>query len=204
MISDPVFFDEADWVREPAGFSRNIVSGASLDVSSGEGKRVLDACLERARARRVPIAREPPQAMLDPDAPRFGEPVLVLPRLGQGTFRLAVTDAYGGACAVTGEHSLPVLDVAHIRPFSSGGVHELRNGLLLRTDVHRLFDRGYVTITPDLRFEVSGRLRQDYENGRTYYDMQGRRVVVPANEADRPDPALLRWHNETVFARAAG
>lgn len=204
MISAPTFFDEADWVREPAGFSRNIVSGAGIDVAAGEGRRILDTCLERARARRVPVAGEAAQLLLDPDLPRFGSPVLVTPRLGQGTFRLAVTDVYRGACAVTGEHSLPVLDVAHIQPFSDGGRHELKNGLLLRTDVHRLFDRGYVTITPDLRFEVSRRLREDYENGRTYYAMQGRNVLVPANEAERPDPALLRWHNEKVFARTAG
>ncbi len=204
MISQPVFFEEAEWVREPAGFSRNIVSGASYDLADGEGKRVFEKCLERARARCVPVAGEPAQLLLDPDAPRFGAPVLVTPRLGQGTFRLAVTDAYSGACAVTGEHSLPVLDVAHIRPFREGGRHELTNGLLLRTDIHRLFDRGYVTITPDLEFEVSGRLREEYENGRTYYDMQGKKVLAPANQAERPDRALLRWHNEKVFGRAVG
>jgi HNH endonuclease len=203
MISQPVFFEDEDWVQEPAGFSRNIVSGKGTDVGEGEGKRILEECLARARALRVPLAGEPGQLVLDPDAARFGAPVLVTPRLGQGTFRLAVTDAYG-ACAVTGEHSLPVLDVAHIRPFSDGGRHELKNGLLLRTDIHRLFDRGYVTITPDLRFEVSRRLREDFENGRTYYAMQDRKVLVPANEAERPDPALLRWHNEKVFGRIAG
>jgi hypothetical protein len=61
-----------------------------------------------------------------------------------------------------------------------------------------------VTITPDLRFQVSRRLREEYENGRTYYEMQDRKVLVPANQAERPDPALLRWHNEKVFARMTG
>ena len=55
--------------------------------------------------------------------------------------RFAVTSAYQSACAVTMEHSLPVLDAAHIRPYSDGGEHEVSNGLLLRSDIHRLFDK---------------------------------------------------------------
>lgn len=78
-------------------------------------------------------------------AERYGKPIEIRPRLGQGGFRLAVTDAYGRACAVTQEHSLPVLEAAHIRPCGNGGAHEVQNGLLLRSDLHRLFDRGYVT-----------------------------------------------------------
>jgi predicted restriction endonuclease len=121
----------------------------------------------------------------------------------QGTFRVAVTQAYGGACAVSGEHSLPVLDVAHIQGYAAGGPHEVRNGLLLRTDIHRLFDRGYVTVTPECRFEVSGRLREEFENGKTYYALHGREILQPRARADRADPELLRWHNEHVFGRAA-
>jgi len=47
--------------------------------------------------------------------------------------------------------------------------HEVSNGLLLRSDIHRLFDAGYVTVTPDYEFKVSGRLREDFNNGETYY-----------------------------------
>ena len=124
------------------------------------------------------------------------------PRLGQGTFRVAVTGAYGGACAVSREHSLPVLEAAHIRPYGSEGSHEVVNGLLLRADIHRLFDAGYVTVTPDRRFVVSQRLAQEWENGKAYYAMDGREIALPRRAADRPDPELLRWHNENVFERA--
>ena len=82
---------------------------------------------------------------------------------GQGIFRIGVTDAYDRACAVTTEHSLPVLEAAHIRPYSEGGEHRVSNGLLLRSDIHRLFDKGYVTVTPDYRFLLSQRLKQDFE-----------------------------------------
>jgi len=204
MISQPVFFDEADWVKEPADFSRNIVRGAGYDVSAGEGKRIWEACLERVRAHRVPLAaEEEAQWAAVADAPRFGAAQLVRPRLGQGTFRVAVTQAYHGACAVSGEHSLPVLDVAHIQGYSEGGPHDVRNGLLLRTDIHRLFDRGYVTVTPDHRFEVSRRLREEFENGKTYYALHGGVIQLPDRKGDHPDPALLRWHNEQVFQKGA-
>ncbi len=208
MVSQPVFFAEADWVKEPAGFSRNIVRGAGLELAVGEGRRIWEACLDRVRARRVPLAAEEAADWAAvAEAPRYGEAQLVRPRLGQGTFRVAVTQAYHARCAVSGEHSLPVLDVAHIRSYAEGGPHDVRNGLLLRTDIHRLFDRGYVTVTPDFRFEVSRRLREEFENGKTYYELRDRLtqgvIGLPDRAADRPDPALLQWHNEQVFERGA-
>jgi len=91
----------------------------------------------------------------------YGSPYLVRPRLGQGAFRVLVIDAYQRRCAITGERTLPVLQAAHIKPHASSGPHEVRNGLLLRADLRILFDRGYVTVTPDLRVEVSRRIRED-------------------------------------------
>ena len=138
--------------------------------------------------------------MLVRESERFGSPVLVRPRLGQGTFRVAVTGAYHRACAVTGEHSLPALEAAHIRPYGKGGEHEVSNGLLLRSDVHRLFDRGYVTVTPEHRILVSPRLKSDYENGKSYYPFDGKPLVVrPDGGADQPDADCLDWHNTHVF-----
>jgi hypothetical protein len=55
----------------------------------------------------------------------------------------------------------------------------VRNGVLLRSDLHRLFDFGYVTVMPDLHLEVSSRLRSDFENGRTYYRCMGPRSSFP-------------------------
>jgi len=78
--------------------------------------------------------------MLIHDLRRYGVPQTVQPRLGQGTFRIAVTSAYC-ACAVSGEHSLPALEAAHVRPYADGGAHTLPNGLLLRADIHCLVRR---------------------------------------------------------------
>ena len=76
--------------------------------------------------------------------------------------------AYERRCALTRERTLPILDAAHIRAYAAGDDHEIKNGLLLRTDIHRLFDLGYVTVSTDGLFEVGKRLKDDFENGKHY------------------------------------
>ncbi len=134
-----------------------------------------------------------------PPAHRYGEPLRVRPRLGQGAFRVLVTDNYHRRCAVTRERTLPALEAAHIRPFAEGGEHEASNGVLFRRDIHSLFDAGYVTISPDLRFEVSRRIRQEFENGRQYYELHGREIALPDDRRSRPDRAVLEWHKGSRF-----
>lgn len=112
---------------------------------------------------------------------------------------MSVTDAYDRSCAITGEHSLPVLEAAHIQSFAKEGPNDVRNGLLLRADLHRLFDRGYITVTPELQLEVSDRLKADYNNGRAYYPLRGQPVRLPSQIRDRPASEYLTWHNERVY-----
>lgn len=202
LLVEPVFFPRDAWVPQPRDWHGRTVRGKAYDLTSGEGKRVWDACLERAaalaaRADRPSMVAE--RGTWQAPSSRYGTPRLVAPRLGQGTFRIAVTDAYERACAVTGEHSLPVLDAAHIRSYSDSGPHEVANGILLRSDLHRLFDQGYITISPGHRVEVSRRLHEDYSNGRSYYPLHGTALQLPAQPVDRPAPEFIRWHNEHVF-----
>jgi putative restriction endonuclease len=204
MVAQPVFFSDAAWIPQPRDWKPNVVSGAGYDLTQGEGLRIWEACQARtfdASALAPPAAAEGGPFGLD--GARFGAPQLIKPRLGQGTFRVSVTNAYGGACAVSGEHSLPVLEAAHIKPYGLEGTHDVANGLLLRADIHRLFDRGYVTVTPERRFVVSRRLEQEWENGKIYYALHGRAVAVPPKRQDQPRAELLRWHNETVFEKDA-
>ena len=195
MITQPVFLPEARWVRPPADWPANAVQGKAYDLAEGEGARVW-AELKRAAGRDVLQAVGVAEAT---EMPRYGEPVLVKPRLGQGIFRLAVTDAYGRACAVTTEHSLPALEAAHIKPYVDGGRHEVNNGLLLRSDIHRLFDRGYVGVTPDYRFVVSDRLRGDYSNGKSYYPLNALEIRLPNEPQLLPDRDALAWRQAHVF-----
>lgn len=196
LLVEPVFFPREAWVPQPRDWPARTVSGKTYDLTTGEGHRVWEACQERAMTLQPTIDRA---ALVAESSARYGAPRLVSPRLGQGTFRIAVTDAYGRSCAVTGEHSLPVLDAAHIRPYSADGPHAVANGLLLRADLHRLFDQGYLTVTPDHRLEVSSRLREDYSNGRSYYPLHGTELRLPRVEGERPDVEYLRWHNEQVY-----
>ena len=110
-----------------------------------------------------------------------------------------VLDAYGHACAVTQEHSLPVLVAAHIKPYADGGEHDPKNGLTLRSDIHRLFDRGYVTVDETARFVVGRRLKEEFENGRSYYGINGSPLHLPDDPTIRPSPGALGWHRENVF-----
>ncbi len=191
MLGDPVFFPPDAYIAEPADWAPNIVSGKGYDLTTGEGARIWAECRERAGLMTT--------ASGGSAAERFGAPVEVTPRLGQGSFRMAVIGAYGGACAVTKEHSLPVLEAAHIRPYNKEGAHLTSNGLLLRSDLHRLFDRGYITVTPGHVLRVSGALHDDYSNGATYYPLNGTSLHVPTAPADRPDSTLLEWHGDEVF-----
>lgn len=192
-ISNPIFFTPDEWVTVPPDWRPNIVSGRVYDLASDPGGRLWRECLERAEGRTVEWVQE------SIDRERLGKPQVILPRLGQGAFRIAVLEAYGGACAVTTEHSLPVLEAAHIRPWGLGGRHAVPNGVPLRRDLHRLFDLGYVTIRPDLRLAVSGALRDEYANGRLSYELDGRRILLPSALEDHPDRELLDWHSSTVF-----
>lgn len=193
LITQPVFFPEDRWVRQPGNWPVRTQSEKRYDLATGEGARVWHECLGVANE----LDRE--QGSVAEPTSRYGDPRLVRPRVGQGIFRVSITEAYGGACAITGEHSLPALEAAHILPFREGGPNETANGLLLRADLHRLFDNGYVTVTPDARVEVSGRLREDYHNGRSYYPLQGQQLHLPSNLADRPGREFLEWHNENRF-----
>jgi len=127
----------------------------------------------------------------------YGEEYLTRGRLGQGAFRVLVTDAYQRRCAVTGERTLPVLEAAHIRPYSLAGPHQISNGILLRSDLHKLFDLGYITVTPERRLLVSSRLRADWHNGREYYAHHGQPLrFEPEVPASRPAAEFLEWHKE--------
>ena len=194
ILEDPFFLPEPDWVQAPSDWRPNIVQGKTYDLESGVGRRLWDEVL---MAREMAWARR----HIEPLAPMYGDPVLVRQRLGQGAFRMMVTDSYQRRCAVTKEKALPVLQAAHIRPVTEGGRHLVTNGLLLRSDVHLLFDRGYVTITPDYEFVASRRLRDEFDNGEEYFAMQGRELWLPGRAEDRPNREFLEWHNDAMFLR---
>jgi putative restriction endonuclease len=129
----------------------------------------------------------------------FGDPRLAPYRLGQGSFKAVILDTHHRRCAISGTHIPPVLEAAHIRPVTKGGEHRLDNGLLLRSDIHTLFDHGYLGVDPRYRLHVSPRLRAEFSNGDQFYAKAGQVIELPERPADRPGGEFLEWHLEEVF-----
>lgn len=192
VLSDLAILDAERYVPAPADWKPQTQRGRYYDLSQGEGARVWEQLTASVPA---PIGASALEAV--PGG--YGKPGIYLPRLGQGAFRLMVIDAYGRRCAITGEKTLPALDAAHIRPFHDVESHEVRNGILMRSDIHRLFDQGYVTVTPDLRFRVSSQIRDRFHNGLIYYQFENHPVSVPEATEQRPDTSALEWHSSKIF-----
>jgi len=191
VLSESFLWERERWLPVPEDWSPNIVTRKSYDTEDPIGAKLWQSVIARV-----------PKAVLtlrESAAGGLGAPQLVRPRLGQGAFRLIVTDAYQRRCAVTGERALPALEAAHIVPFSEVQTHEVRNGLLLRADIHRLFDLGYVSVAPDYRFLVSKSIRDEFENGREYYALHGRAIALPESASAHPDRQLLERHATAVF-----
>ncbi|MHB8432021.1 MAG: HNH endonuclease [Candidatus Tyrphobacter sp.] len=187
VLSTPEYF------REPVDVSklgRMYGPVKSFDARSEEGARLWAQVCAQTQALAVasPLVHG-----------GKGKPVLVVPRVGQGAFRIGLERQYQTRCAVTGERTRPALEAAHIKPFSLVGEHRLANGLLLRSDIHKLFDQGYVTVTPDRRFRVAKAIRDEFENGRDYYALDGREIRDTVSIDARPAAEYLEWHSETIF-----
>jgi len=194
LLSRPFFLKPESWIPQPRTWAPNIVRGRYYDLNSPEARHLMDAVSMRMADRTL-------EQFVAADREREKDPrkVWVLSRPGQGYFRSAVASAYNWRCAVTGERVLPALEAAHIRPHSEKGPNEVRNGLMLRADIHNLLDRGYVTVSPDSHFEVSKTVREDFENGRDYYALHGSTLRLPKAEVEQPSPEFVRWHNDHVF-----
>lgn len=197
LLLAPFFFARQDWLPVPDWHS-NIVRGRGYDLTTEPGRTLWREVEARLQMRNYVYEGVGEGVAENP--PRYGDPIFVSPRLGQGTFRIIVTDAYGRRCAVTNEKVLPVLTAAHIRPFAVGGEHRVDNGLLLRSDFHILLDRGYVTVTPEsYELKVSRYLRTDFDNGHEYFAWHGRPIRLPENRKYLPGRDFLVWHNEHCF-----
>jgi putative restriction endonuclease len=198
VLREAVFLPDSMWLEwsQDAEWSRNIVAGKTYDLNSPVGQR-LQRLLYETPTREVPDL-DPRFVPLIADERELGEYLQPI-RYGQGTFRARLLNAYGGRCAITGEKSVPVLDAAHIQPYLGPASNHIQNGLLLRVDLHRLYDLGYVTVTPDYHLEVSRRLKEEFDNGEHYYQMRGINLILPEKTPHRPSRDALEWHATNVF-----
>lgn len=198
--TNPVFFRQDDWLDVPEDWSNSIVQGKSYNTTEGLGLALwkkLEILLEKYLSEASYEGEKSQLILEDNESPKYGDAILKKVRLGQGAFRVLVTDAYTRRCSITGEKTLPVLEAAHIKPYSKSGPHFISNGILLRSDLHKLFDAGYITITSDYKVEVSKRIREEFQNGKEYYQYHGKELVyLPNRLSDRPNERYIQWHNE--------
>lgn len=111
-------------------------------------------------------------------------------RQGQTTFRESLRKAYEGRCAITGCQLMPILEAAHIHPYKGLHTNVISNGLLLRADVHTLFDLYLIAIdVPAMTIAIAPELTKT-----EYSQLAGKSVFIPANSADRPSVTALEWH----------
>lgn len=203
VLSNPIFFEEEDWIETPSDWGKSIVQGKSYDTNEKIGKdiwRRVQLLLEKYLYIDSTEEGKSQFVLEETASAEYGHSVLTKVRLGQGAFRVLVTDAYARRCSITGEKTLPVLEAAHIKPYAESGPHFISNGLLLRSDMHKLFDTGYLTITKDLKVEVSSRIKEEFQNGKEYYQYHGRDLfTLPTRRIDRPNEKYIDWHNTQIF-----
>jgi putative restriction endonuclease len=196
FLRDVRFFPAGSLVDPPPAFAPNIVQGKGFDFADVAVSSYFEHLLQMLLGGVIELDVSQPWHR---DGPVFGDPRLAPYRLGQQAFKAKVLDAYHRRCAITGSKIWPVLEAAHIRPVTEGGEHRLDNGLLLRSDVHTLFDRGYLGVDPAYRLQVSPRLRQDFGNGERFYAQAGQVVALPERRAERPQREFLEWHLDEKF-----
>jgi len=200
MLRSAVFWSEERWLPWDGqmGWAPNIVQGRTeTDPARMElllNEVALDAPAELEIDEFLPMEADERTVVMASHVEREG----------QGVFRARLLEAYDGRCAITGEHTQPVLDAAHIQPYLGPRSNHVQNGLLLTKEFHALFDSGYVTITPDHIVRVSECLRTEWKNGRRYFPYDGKRLEhVPRDSHRRPSEAALEWHGQHVFRSVA-
>ena len=122
----------------------------------------------------------------------------VAQRRGQAIFRSRLLEAYGGRCAISGYSALEVLEAAHILPYRGDHTHRLDNGLLLRADLHTLFDCGLLWVGPDFTVVLAPILL-----GGEYAEIHGKPLRMPGSEEARPNAEHLARHAQLARERCA-
>ena len=123
----------------------------------------------------------------------------VVTRRGRSKFRSTLISAYEGRCAITHCSVLEILDAAHVTPYLGSRTNAISNGMLLRTDVHTLWDLGLIAINPDkMTVSVS-----PYLHDESYQDLGGKPVFQPAPPYSRVSTSALTQQWNVFLAHLA-
>ncbi|MBP9923540.1 MAG: HNH endonuclease [Bacteroidia bacterium] len=203
VLTNPIFFEKEDWIKTPSDWANSIVQGKSYSTDDIVGQNIwkkVELLLENYLTINSTDIGKSQFLLEEPESPAYGNSVLTKVRIGQGAFRVLITDAYYRKCSITGEKTLPALEAAHIKPYADSGPHFISNGILLRSDIHKLFDSGYITITKNNKIEISSRIKEEYQNGKEYYQYHGKELMLlPSRIIDKPNEKYIDWHNKNIY-----
>ena len=172
LMKNPIVYDE---------FQQRIQVGAT--PANKATTRLLDQWLDGKR---------PARARADDREVRTIKR-MVQTRQGQQGFRDDLIRTYGGRCFVTGCRELAALEAAHIRAVRNKGRHSARNGMLLRADIHNLFDRGLFVIDKNYVVTLHPRIKKDP----CYRDLDGKDLRAAAKGGPLPGSDALRFHERS-------
>lgn len=114
----------------------------------------------------------------------------IVRRRGQPKFRADLLDAYGGRCAISGYDAVEALEASHILPYHGPSTNQLANGLLLRADLHTLFDLGLLAVdSSGMEVLIAPPLRDS-----RYAELVGAKLHVPSEETSRPSVPAIDHH----------
>lgn len=180
---------------------RDVDLAAELQIALTDFMSIIERCLPtpwdvQVRLNQIDVESEP-QEIFDPAGLSDGRRKIVRAiarRQGQSKFRAALIDAYDAQCAISRTRIPDVLQAAHISPYMGPATNHVTNGLLLRADLHTLFDLGLIRIDPaSFRVLVSPSLKES-----PYWIFDGVEICLPYKRSARPSPAALAAHFDTT------
>lgn len=188
-----VLLPERKWLSETSSSQRGgPFRGYLRDENLG---KVMVARPPGAYARRY-RNRQPQKPSLSVEQ-RFGPTQVQIEaalraREGQAKFRADLLQIFGHRCAVSGCTMTEILEAAHIQPYSEGQDHRLSNGLILRADIHTLFDKGLLAIIPQETCQAQVIVHPQLQQDPYYNTFHLISVALPASECEARQTALLQ------------
>lgn len=175
----------------------NLDLAAELQLALSDFTPVIERCVPTAwdvqvRINQLEVECEPPENFDPTGLPDGRRKILmaVAQRQGQSKFRATLLEAYDAQCAISRTKITDVLQAAHISPYKGPETNHVTNGLLLRADLHTLFDLGLIRINPNsLRVSVSPSLKES-----PYWKFEDIEIHLPQKRSCRPSPAALAFH----------
>ncbi|HOI76129.1 MAG TPA: P-loop NTPase fold protein [Methanofastidiosum sp.] len=107
-----------------------------------------------------------------------------------------VFSAYGYSCAITKEKTRELLEVARIKPLEEGDIDNVENYIVLKTDLHRLLDKGLISIDENYKLHISPELRNT-----PYVQYDNMTINLPKEESYWPSKLALKYHYENKFKK---